>query len=78
MFSNNGTEQYFNCLIKAIRDFRKLSGLHRISNIMIVLRIGSLRHTYLLFANPTTFQWSSQSTNSLGVYFTNDENMIVN
>jgi hypothetical protein len=74
-YLTDGTLNSFSALINTIQDFSEVSGLKLNTQKTIVMRVGALKNTHIIFNKYKHFTWTSEEAKTLGFYFTNDENL---
>ena len=70
----DGSRKTFLTLLNKLNDFSKVSGLKLNSKKSILLRSGSLKHSTEDFGTHNKFMWTSDSSSTLGIVFSNDKN----
>lgn len=70
-FITDGTKQSFEKLVETIDKFSSISGLKLNIKKSIILRIGSLKDTSVVYCKRNNFTWTSDKACTLGMIFTN-------
>ena len=76
-FAMDGSLKSFNKLISTLDDFRLISGLKLNVIKSVILRIGSLRYTNIHHLENLRFEWTSESTKTLGIIFSNEKDKLI-
>ena len=70
----DGSRKTFLTLLKKLNDFSMISGLKLNGTKSIILRSGSLKHSTETYGTNNKFIWTSDSSSTLGICFSNDKN----
>ena len=76
-FAMDGSSKSFQKLLCILNDFKLISGLKLNVSKTTILRVGSLKYTNIQHLENLRFLWTSNSTKTFGIIFSNDKKKII-